>query len=114
MNVKEYNEADRDVEVLCLANHRRRRESDERMTEELYRSVAASCDVELMEGNTESADRMIKNLKHVFFTCARLVPGMVFLGAVPRGWMDPAFAVVCALGCFISALVYYRRGYRHE
>lgn len=106
MTAKEYNEADRDVIGVCSANHNRWKAAEEK------RAAIAYSDSHFVEGGSLMTHRR-KQLKRVFFTCARASFGMLFLGAIPRGWMDPGMALIMAAASFIWALHYFFRGYRY-
>lgn len=53
-------------------------------------------------------------MRRVLYTLARFLPGLVFLAAIPRGWMHPPFACLMVLASFVWGVNYYMRGYRYE
>lgn len=106
MNARVVDQEDRDLEMMTRTNKMRRREEDERRAAMLYRDPPDE------ETNSLLAHRR-HQLKRVFFTCVRTAPGLLFLGAIPRGWMDPGLALITAAACFVWALYYFARGYRH-
>lgn len=106
MNVRAVDQEDRDLEIMTEKNKVRRREEDEKRTAVLY-----------SDAPFEEVDDLIVHrqhrLRHVIFTFAHAAPGLLFLGAIPRGWMDPAFALIMTAATFVGAVIYYRRGYRY-
>ena len=102
MSDKEFNAADRECEAITAANHRRHKVLGT-TTEKSYSWAAVGRRV-----------RRQAQMKRFGGTAARGAIGLTFLAAIPRGWMDPVFALLMAVACFSWMLYYLRRGYRYD
>lgn len=105
MEQSEFNRADREVEQVVNANHAKFRAAEQ-----------MACSDPMAADWTQCGRKMYrrKQLSRVVNTMARFLPGVLFLAAIPKGWMNPAFACLMTFASVIWALSYYTRGYRYE
>lgn len=104
MDMKEFNRADAEVEQVVNANHAKFRAAEQ---------AAASGRMPTW-AETGRRVRRRARIRRVLNSLARLLPGLVFLAAIPKGWMHPPFACLMFLASFIWSMGYYMRGYRYE
>lgn len=105
MDQKEFNRADMEVEQVVNANHARFCAAEQQ---------AISSGKMPTWAEVGRRVRRRTQLKRVMNTAARLLPGLVFLAAIPKGWMHPPFACLMCLASFVWGMGYYMRGYRYE
>lgn len=105
MNQNEINRMDAELEKITSENQKRSRAAEQR----------ASTNPK-MPTWTEVGRRMHRRaqIRRVANALARLLPGVVFLAAIPKGWMHPPFACLMFLASFTWSMGYFMRGYRYE
>ena len=105
MEQNEFNRADREVEQVVNANHAKFRAAEQ-----------MACGDPMNADWTQCGKRVHRRvqLRRVANTMARFFPGLLFLVAIPKGWMQPAFACSMIFASVVWALGYYTRGYRYE
>lgn len=104
MNQSEINRMDAELERITRENQKRFRAAEQ---------VTCNCSVP----NWAETGRRVRRraqLRRVLYTLARFLPGVVFLAAIPKGWMHPPFACLMMLASFVWGVNYYMRGYRYE
>lgn len=97
--------ADAELERITSANYER-----------FCAAERAACGTQKMPSWKAVGKRVRRRaqLRRVVNTMARFLPGLVFLAAIPQGWMTPSFACLMTLASFVWGLQYYMRGYRYE
>lgn len=105
MDQNEFNRADREVEQVVNANHAR-----------FCAAQQAACGTGSVPNWAETGRRVRRRaqLRRVMNTLARLLPGLAFMVAIPKGWMHPPFACLMILASLVWGMGYYTRGYRYE
>ena len=87
-----------DREVIAMCNARRIREqAREQIIEAEYVAI------------DEAAEARKAALQLIAGVAGRAGIGMVFLGAITRGWTEPAFGLAAAAACFLWAWAFARR-----
>ena len=104
MKMDEYSIADREVEQVVNANHARFRAAQQQ-------GVCYGAETAWEEAGGRMRRRV--QLRRVVNTAARLLPGLVCLAAIPKGWMYAPLACLMFLASLVWAMGYYARGYRY-
>lgn len=91
-----------DQELFDMFEARRKREQEEKQ-----RIVDAEyADIVTIE---DAAMKRVQVVKLASGVAGRASMGLVFIGAITRGWTEPAFGIACAAVCFLWAWVFARR-----
>ena len=91
-----------DQELFNMFEARRKREQEEK--QRIIDAEYAECvTVE------EAGEERVQGLKLASGVAGRASAGLVFIGAITRGWTEPAFGIACAAVCFLWAWVFARR-----
>jgi len=91
---------DQEVISMCNARSRRAREEEQRIIDAEY------ADYVTIE---EVAEERVQMLKLAAGVAGRASMGLVFIGAITRGWAEPGFGLATAAVCFLWAWIFARR-----
>ena len=95
--MSKYDIQDQEVIAMCNERSRRAREEEQRIIDAEY------ADIVTIEDAAMSRMRVLKLVSGV---AGRASAGLVFIGAITRGWTEPAFGIACAAVCFLWAYIF--------
>lgn len=90
-----------DREVIAMCNARRQREEME-----LHQARVIEAEYEVIDPVAEAGAVVLRTAAG---TLGRMCIGFLFMGAISRGWVEPAFGFTATAACMIWAGTFLRR-----